>query len=162
SPSDGFYRDELVKIGVTVIVDELLLTRHETVGEFARNFDLAVVNTIVGWPFVLQNMSQLDCYWYLHESDAIVDYARGNPNFVKALQSCKAVWVNGLKAKTLTEQLRPDIAVIEYGIRPLLQQQAGDRSATTKIGVFGSYEPRKGQDLAVAAFQQLSDSLREN
>jgi glycosyltransferase involved in cell wall biosynthesis len=165
SPADGFYRDELRKIGAIVIVDELLLTEHPTVYDFARNFDFAIVNTIVAWPFIRQNTSQLDCYWYLHESDSILSYANDLPHFRKAIQDTKAVWVNGKRAKALTESLRPDIAVIECGIVPPLSSVNGrklsawDKRFRAKIGVFGSYESRKGQDLAVAAINQLPPSL---
>lgn len=167
SPSEGYYRDELRGIGATVIVDELLLCGHPTVYEFARNFDFAIVNTVVCWPFILQNAAQLDCYWYLHESGAIADYAKDIPKFCDALHKTKAVWVNGVRAKNLSKNLRPDMAVVEPGIAPTLSPPMegddgkGGRRHRMKIGVFGSYEPRKGQDLAVAAIQRLPESLAE-
>jgi glycosyltransferase involved in cell wall biosynthesis len=145
----------------------LVLTAHATVSDFARNFDLAIVNTIVCWPFILQNAPQLDCYWYLHESEAILDYAVNNSKFRKAIHDSKAVWVNGILAKELLENLRSDLAVIEPGITPPLPSKTHggesrpDKNRRTKIGVFGSYEPRKGQDLAVAAIQRLPESLRK-
>jgi GT2 family glycosyltransferase len=167
SPKDGFYRDELRRIGAIVIIDELVLTTHATVSDFTRNFDIAIIITFVCWPFILQNASQLDCYWYLLEADAILDCAKNNPKFLEALREARAVWVCGIGVKALTKNLRPDMPVIEPGIVPPLPSKT-DRGESltgkcrrTRIGVFGSYEPRKGQDLAVAAIQQLPESLRE-
>jgi glycosyltransferase involved in cell wall biosynthesis len=167
SPSDGFFREELQRIGATVIIDELILKAHPSVADFARNFDLAIANTVVSWPFVLQNAAQLDCYWYLHESHAIHGYANDVPRFLEALHGAKAIWVTGVYAKALSEDLRPDIAAMEYGIDPAVPQSGNGRSSPAnggnrvKIGVFGSYEPRKGQDLAVAAIKLLPPNVSE-
>jgi GT2 family glycosyltransferase len=168
SPEDGFYRSELQKIGAVVIVDALLRTSDARVRNFVRNFDFAIVNTVMCSSFILHNARNLDCYWYLHESVAIADHARENPGFQTAIRAAKAIWVNGERAAGMCRDLRPDIAIIEYGFAPplpielLLDRTQGRADARTKIGVFGSYEPRKGQDLAVAAVLQLPESLRAN
>ena len=51
APSDGPMRHLLTELGADVIVDELLLTQNASAHDFARDFDLAIVNTVVGWPF---------------------------------------------------------------------------------------------------------------
>jgi glycosyltransferase involved in cell wall biosynthesis len=159
SPSDGPYRERLRNAGVDVIVDELLLTQDHNFFDFARNFDKVICNTIVCWPAVAQLHDVVDVYWYVHENEQVHRLVKQIPELSSVLLGrvtfligsplpANALAVYGLKAR-----------FVEYGV----DDRTGWRPAHCEkvvIGVFGSYEPRKGQDLAVKGMLSVPQEFR--
>jgi GT2 family glycosyltransferase len=163
SPSDGPYRERLRNIGVDVIVDELLLRQDRNVFDLARNFDKVICNTIVCWPAVAQLHEAVDIYWYVHESELIRKFAEDIPEFVALLKKGIPIWADSRLASRFLSMYDAAHSVIEYGIE---DHRAGLRPAPRHyaekvvIGVFGTYERRKGQDLAVGGMLGLSHELQ--
>jgi glycosyltransferase involved in cell wall biosynthesis len=165
SPSDGCYRERLCHIGVNVVIDDLLLTQHHSVLDFARNFDKVICNTIVCWPAVAQVHQVVDTYWYVHESEAVRHFVQHVPRFAEVLDKGVPIWANSRLAARFVGM---------YGIEPrIIEPAVADRAdwhatmAKTEdekivIGIFGTYETRKGQDLAVDAMLSLPRELRKN
>jgi GT2 family glycosyltransferase/glycosyltransferase involved in cell wall biosynthesis/tetratricopeptide (TPR) repeat protein len=162
SPSDGPYRERLRNIGVDVIVDQLLLNQDHNVFDFARNFDKVICNTIVCWPVVAQLHKVVDVYWYVHESEIIHRHIRDAPEVLALLRSGVTL---------LVPSARPANALAEYGLKAQLIEYGVDNpdgwrwasrndGERVVIGVFGSYESRKGQDLAVKGMLSLAPALR--
>jgi GT2 family glycosyltransferase len=164
SPSDGPYRERLRKIGVDVIVDEVLLKQDRNVFDLARNFDKVICNTIVCWPVVAQLHEAVDICWYVHESALIRDFAENIPGFTALLQhSGISIWADSRLASRFLSMYDVAHCVIEYGIEDRrVGCCPGPRHDADRvvIGVFGSYEHRKGQDLAVSGMMSLSRDLR--
>ncbi|WP_341961938.1 glycosyltransferase [Pseudomonas sp. RC10] len=163
SPSDGPIREALNELGVTVIVDELLLSQHPSVFDFARNFDAIICNTVVTYPVVLQMSSTVDTYWYIHETSLFTDMARSDGNFLNALKMPKQIWAGSKLAAGPVKSYNSETLVFEYGF-PALTLCEGESlpiKTTDKLVVrtFGSYEPRKGQDLLIHAIARLPDAL---
>lgn len=168
SPEDGPMRNELQKIGVLVIVDSLLLTAHSSVKDFARNFDLIIANTAVAWPIVQQLSPHVDVYWYIHETGLIAELATlHTKSFTEALSGAKMIIAGSRRAASALKDYRTDVVVLEYGldsqIRDLdsLASTSCNPSRKLVISVFGSYEPRKGQDLFIAAVSDLPSDFKE-
>lgn len=164
SPTDGPIRGALQELGVPVIVDELLLTQHPSVFDLARNFDEIICNTVVTYPAVIQLADTVNTYWYIHETSLFTDYAANRPDFVSALSKAKQLWAGSKLAATPIRAYNPGIQVLEYGL-PGLESDTRETPATKAnekliIRTFGSYEPRKGQDLMVLAVKHLPESLR--
>jgi GT2 family glycosyltransferase len=163
SPEDGPYRERLRDIGIDVIIDELLLDQDRSVFDFARNFDKVVCNTIVCWPAVAQLRDVVEVYWYVHESNLIRDFVEKIPEFAPLLKSEVAVWADSRLAARSLLGYGVEARVIEYGIAD--QSACGsvsrDNAGNFVAGVFGSYEPRKGQDLAVEGVLSLPQKLRD-
>ena len=162
SPSDGPYRERLCNIGIDVIVDEVLLNQDPNILDFARNFDKVICNTIVCWPLIAQLHEVVDTYWYVHESVAILDFAENVPGFAAVLKKGVSIWANSrLTARFLT---KCDVAsrIIECGVDDWVSTRSMPKADAEKvvIGVFGSYEHRKGQDLAVKGMLSLPQELR--
>ena len=155
APSDGAMRAEFEAIGVTVIVDELLLTQHESVLHFAKDFDLVIANTIVTWPIVRLLKDVVPVAWYIHEIDLVQHLAAKEPGVVAALGEASTVWAGSELAACGIRRHRSDVSVFEYGLEPLHRQQALSVQPIVRASVFGSYEPRKGQDLLAEAFSRL-------
>jgi glycosyltransferase involved in cell wall biosynthesis len=173
SPSDGPYRERLRNIGVDVIVlapgekrewwtPEFLLNQGREVLDLARGCDKVICNTIECWPIVAQLHNIVPTYWFVHESKDIHEKVTKLPEFLPSLRSdvtllapsllpANALAVYGLKAR-----------IIGLGVDDRLAsniQRSRDRKVV--IGVFGSYEPRKGQDLAVAGMMSVPRQLRD-
>ncbi len=162
SPTDGVFRSQLNDIGVPVIVDELLLLQHPSVEKFAKNFDVVIANTVVTWPAVKQLSHVTDVYWYIHEISLLEHLLNIQPDIKGAFDVAKSVWVGSDHAAVLVKRLRHDAEVIKYGVQPHRDDPIPPAKARFPLNVslMGSYEPRKGQDLAVAAFGMLSPEHR--
>lgn len=162
SPEDGPMRRAFQQLGITVIVDALVLRQHPSVLDFARNFDAVIANTAVSFPLVEQVAPVTDVYWYIHETSLVAQLSREHSGFDAAMKSAKAVWAGSQRAAEPLTALRPDVRVIEYGLDPLALPRASNGAGDDPvvISVFGSYEPRKGQDLMVEAIRLLKPERR--
>jgi GT2 family glycosyltransferase len=162
SPLDGPYRQYLLTIGVDVIIDERLLKRDPWLLEFAANFDKVICNTIVCWPAVIQLGNSVSVYWYVHESELINHFIDNFPQFSDALRAARSIWANSRQAaKALAAHHAPS-KILEVGTDDWSRLKAVGNNSQGKvvIGVIGSYEPRKGQDLAIAGMLQVPAHLR--
>lgn len=162
APEDGPMRKAFRELGVTVIVDAVLFRQHPWTHDFARNFDLVIANTAVCYPLVEQLVDAVDVYWYIHETSLTAELAN-RPGFRAALAGAKAVWAGSARTLQAAGALRQDIKVIEYGLDPLVPASGtadGTKGEPCVISVFGSYEPRKGQDLMVRAIRLLPARYR--
>ncbi|RAQ03259.1 hypothetical protein DPR02_29750 [Burkholderia cepacia] len=162
SPTDGVFRQQLNELGVPVIIDELLLRQHPSVERFARNFDLVIANTVVTWPAIKQLSSVVDTYWYIHEISLLDHLLNIQPDITEAFSVAKGIWVGSDHAAVLVKRLRADAEVIKYGVKPHNDKPLPPTKGRFPLNVslMGSYEPRKGQDLAVAAFDLLPPEYR--
>jgi GT2 family glycosyltransferase/SAM-dependent methyltransferase len=162
SPSDGPYRERLRNIGIDVVVDEVLLERNRDVFDLARNFDKVICNTIVCWPAVAQLREVVDVYWYMHESEEIRHLAESIPEFAALLKKGIPTWADSLLAARFLAMYDVEHCIIEYGIDDRAGLRPTPRSDAEKvvIGVFGSYERRKGQDLAVEGMLRVPQKLQ--
>ncbi|MDD1005304.1 glycosyltransferase [Pseudomonas sp. TNT2022 ID642] len=159
SPTDGSIRKDLQDLGVTVVVDELLLTQHASVFDFARNFDALICNTVMTYPVVNQLSDVVDVYWYIHEISLLAQLAASDPDFVRALKKPKKIWAGSKLAAIPVMKHNQSVQVLEYGFPSLLPPLSDikEKSSREKLVVrtFGSYEPRKGQDLLALAIAAL-------
>lgn len=159
APQDGPYRQRFVQIGADVIVDPLTLSGHEAVMNLARNFDVAICNTIVCWPLPKQLASYLPVYLYCHETEYIRELRHRIPEFGEGLAAATAVWAAGpLSAAKIKEYCNLNAVSIpacgeEFPELPIDSDQEWPDEVV--IGLVGSYESRKGQDLAVTGFNML-------
>jgi lipopolysaccharide biosynthesis protein/tetratricopeptide (TPR) repeat protein len=164
APSDGPYRERLGDIGIEVITDEMLLDQNHDIVDLARNFDKVVCNTIECWPIVAQLRDVVPVYWYIHESDVLHQRVKDFPALLPVLRGGGVTVLapsprtaNALAVYGVTAQ------IVEYGIDDPAEWHRASSADIGKvaIGVFGSYEPRKGQDLAVAGMLCVPGELRD-
>jgi GT2 family glycosyltransferase/glycosyltransferase involved in cell wall biosynthesis len=165
SPTDGCLRHELAAAGITVLVEPLLLAQHDSLRDFARNFDRVIANTVVSWPAVLQLSRVADVYWYIHESQLIADEFDYRPDFVQALHEARQVWAISKRTQRYLQKRRADVALLETSVDAFPAAQRGDAAPgpagrALSFAVIGSYEPRKGQDVAIAAIGLLPEDIR--
>lgn len=172
SPSDGPLTAEFVGVGADVVVDSDALAPpgsdmpsnpgFDVRATLAAACDFALVNTVVGWPAVAALAQQCPCFWYLHEVSLLEEMLAAEPQVAATLARAHAVWAGSELSAGLARPHRGDVRIMPYGLQPI----AGERAAVgsgrpLRVGVFGSLELRKGQDLALAALHLLPAAERD-
>jgi glycosyltransferase involved in cell wall biosynthesis len=170
SPSNGPVRFELEQLGVPVIMDSRVLGGGESFAHVARNFDVVVCNTVVTWRAVATLGSDPDCFWYLHEVELLLHMVRSHPELAQVIRNTTSILAGSDRVRDTLKEYRSDVTVLEYGVeippRGLAAArraaQASASASRVVCGIFGSYEPRKGQDLMVKAVREMPEELRAN
>lgn len=159
APADGPLRDEIMMAGITVIIDESIRQNHFLFERFARNFDLAIVNT-VDLIDVLRQLSKIDILrtvWWLHEAQILLERQL-------LMQGVSWERVQTLCVSHYAEQFVPHTipsTVIHNGVPDL-----GDHdivpppSNTLTFIVAGTIEHRKGQDILIEAISLMPIEIR--
>lgn len=160
SPTDGPLREEMVQAGIVVIIDESIRHDHFLFERFARNFDLAVVNTI-DLADVVRRLSAipiLRTLWWFHEAQSLSHQLRELPGVhwerVRAL--CVSEYAKGFVPQGI------DVDVLYNGIpdepvEPIIRDSTGPLTFVLS----GTIEPRKGQDILVEAVALLPLHVRQ-
>ena len=156
----GVMLDRLTAAGACVIVDSALFDAGDALLDLGRGFDLVLANTAVTWPAVARLAPVVDVRWYFHEVAQIDRLADEQPGFAAALHAPRELWAGSALAAEALARHGADATVVPYGVddRGLL---APPPSGPTRVGVFGTFERRKGQDLALRAWSRLPPELRE-
>ena len=158
SPVDGVYRKRLEAEGITVVIDELILTGHDSSMVLARSFDMVIANTIVCWPAVGVLSSTTPTYLYAHETELVHHFANIFPGFVESVKRATEVWCGSeLSAKAMATIGVPS-QILEYGVDDA-REAAIARPIT--IALFGSFEARKAQDLAIMGMGRVREDVRD-
>ena len=156
---DGAMRARLTEAGAHVIVDARLFEIEDWVRDFGRNFDLVIANTAISWPAVRQLAPFTDVRWYFHEVDLVKRLSREQPLFAETLPMARELWAGSRLSQEVLAELGAEARVLSYGVDDAgLQPPTGN--PRVRIGVFGTFEERKGQDLALAAWKLLPPELQ--
>lgn len=157
SPSDGVYRRMLQNRGINVIVDELILEAHDASLNLARNFDVVIGNTILCWRAIGALASATDVYLYAHETELVRHFFNIYPGFRDALSKAKSIWCGSSLPRDAMSALGLDAHILEYGVD---DAAAAPFVKPLVIAMFGTFEPRKGQDLAVLGMAGVPKEVR--
>jgi O-antigen biosynthesis protein len=162
SPEDGRFRQRFIDLGADVIVDPLALSGHDAIIDLAKNFDVAICNTIVCWQVPKQLISYLPVYLYVMETELIRHFRDSIPGFCEGLASATAIWALGpYSAEKIREYCGLAPLSIESGVEELPASHGDeDYPGEVVVALVGTYEPRKGQDLAVLGFKRLPLALQ--
>lgn len=159
SRRDGPMRRLVQEAGAPVIVDARLFDADDWVRDFGRNFDLVIANTAVSWMAVRQLAPLTDVRWYFHEVDLVTRLAREQPLFTPTLALARELWAGGGLSQAVLAELGAASRIVSYGVDDAgLQPPTGN--ARIRVGVFATYEERKGQDLALEAWRRLPPELQ--
>lgn len=155
---DGPVRSRLCEMGITVIIDALVLQQHASFIRFARNFDLVICNTIVTWPVLQQLQGITKTLWWLHEGKATESFIN-NPAVTELIATTRTISVSDYAYRYI-KAFHPQSIKIRNGcpdIALTIPAMKRDKSPGDKIvfSLIGSIEHRKGQDILVEALQYL-------
>lgn len=160
APEDGPMRAEFQRAGIAVIIDASLRDNHFLFERFARNFDLALVNTSVlqGVAAQLSAIPILRTVWWAHESELLASTLKDLPAI--AWEHVRLICVSDYARGFLPPGMTADL--LRYGIPDAApaSARAPAPGAPLTFVVSGTIEPRKGQDLLVEAVALLPPAIR--
>lgn len=159
SRRNGSMRPLVQEAGAPVIVDARLFDADEWVRDFGRNFDLVIANTAVSWMAVRQLAPLTDVRWYFHEVDLVTRLAREQPLFAPTLGLARELWAGSRLSREVLADLGADSRIVSYGVDDA-GMQPPTHNPRVRVGVFATYEKRKGQDLALQAWRHLPPELQ--
>lgn len=163
APYDGELRDSLVEAGLSVLIDaNAEPSRRATVKALARSASVVVCNTVATRWAVEAVASTRPCLWYLHEVSLIIERLQQGDGLGRAFTLPHTLWAGSEASAGIVRPYRPDIGVTPYGLAPLADGTpwpTGDVTRPLRLVVFGSYEPRKGQDLLCEAVRLLPQDV---
>jgi GT2 family glycosyltransferase len=160
APEDGPLREEMERAGLVVIIDESIRYNHFLFERFARNFDLAIVNTIVMFGVVkqLSAIPILRTVWWLHEGQMLSDY-------LEKLEAIEWERVRLLCVSAYAKAFLPPRIEAEVLHNGVPDEAAGVERRPSGVAmtflVAGTIEPRKGQDLFIDAIAALPPEIRK-
>jgi O-antigen biosynthesis protein len=161
APEDGPLRQEITEAGIATILDASLGQGHFLFERFARNFDLAVVNTIALSAVVrqLSAIENLRTVWWLHEAQSLATDLRS----IDDVQWARVqVLCNGAYARHFVPD-GIDAEILHYGIPDDASREGEARASRPMTFLLsGTIEPRKGQDILVDAIALLPEHVRRD
>jgi len=165
SPEDGPFRSRFNEVGADTIVDPLALDGHEAVIHLAKNFDVAICNTILSWRLPKYLAPYMPVYLYALETEYIRHMRDTVPGFLEGLSAATAIWAAGpYIVSKVSEYCGLEAQNVESCVEELPDLEndnvSEDCPETVLIALIGTYESRKGQDLAVDAFARLPSQLQ--
>jgi glycosyltransferase involved in cell wall biosynthesis len=153
------------ELGVTVIIDPLILQQHHSFEKFSINFDYILCNTVVNWPIVRQMQHKVKTIWWLQEAK-VIDHFLNEPEFVPTLSSAKhIIGVSNYSLDMVRKYNRHFTKIYNacYDFyQPLHQGNERDKRASNDPVVFaivGSIESRKGHDVLFHALSFLDKEI---
>jgi GT2 family glycosyltransferase len=92
APEDGLLRAEYEEAGIPLIIDPLILSGHESFGEFAANFDCVLANTVRSAVAVrAAHAIEVPAIWWVHDSDGSEAVLLENTELRSAIDLADAV-----------------------------------------------------------------------
>lgn len=159
SPRDGPMGDVLRRSGAAVIVDPWEPVRSTLLQRLAQRATVAVCNTIDTAAAALVVAPHTPTLLYVHEV-SLLKQRIDEPVVRAAVTAVEMVWAGSPMCQSLLLPVRPNAIVVPYGLEPLADGPEHVSFGIFKVGVFGSVEARKGQDLAIAGYAALSAADR--
>lgn len=160
SQSDGPLRRDFEELGFEVIIDVRPQRKNRYLRDLAQQAEIAVANTVICAPIVAAWAPLVPTCWYLHELSVMENLLRAGA-IDEPLANAARIWVGSELCAKIVRKNRRDVIVMPYGVDPL-EGSTIKTSGSLEIAVFGSIEPRKGQDLALAGLKLLPSADREN
>jgi glycosyltransferase involved in cell wall biosynthesis len=159
SPVRGPFAARLRAIGVRVLVDGAVEAAPAWLLKLADRARWVLCNTVATAGVAAALAPRRPTLWYLHEV-SLLEARLARAEVRAAIDAVALLWAGSALCADKLHGLRPEVAVVPYGVAPLGDPPAAAPSGPLRIGVFGSIERRKGQDLAVAAMASLSAEER--
>jgi len=162
APADGPLRQAFRCEGIPVILDAALRDGHVLFERFARNFDLAIINTVVVATLARQlaALPDLRCLWWLHEPEMLRDLAK-IPDGV-AWSRLRLLCVSDYARSFLPAPRSAEVLRCGIPDSPLARGARPHAAGPLTFVCSGSIEPNKGQDLLVEAVALLPPGIRRD
>ncbi len=164
APGEGVLRDQFVALGASVVIAGNILDPTSAILRLLAELgDVAICNTVVTAGAVRGLGSVIPTFWYLHEVTLLADMLALDNDLAAIFAVPHEIWSGSELTAELVRPFRADVEVVPYGLTPLVEDVVAiEPTGPARIGIFGSLEGRKGQDLAVEAVNLLAPSVRDS
>lgn len=159
--ADGPMRAEFEAAGAAVLIDARPRASARYLARLARRAEIAIANTVASAPLVVAWARVVPTIWYLHEVSTLAQLAASGRIDVP-LANAADIWAGSELSAAAIRHRRPDVAIMPYGVEPVAAPDRRGDGEVLEIGVFGSIERRKGQDLALEGLRRLSPEERKS
>lgn len=159
SPAGGPFAARLRAIGARVLIDPSVNVAPAWLLTLAARARWVICNTVDTAGVAAALAPRRRTLWYLHEV-SLLETRLARPEVRAAIQQVALLWAGSSLCADKLRALRPSVTIVPYGVAPLGDPPASAPTFPLRIGIFGSIERRKGQDLAVAAMALLSADER--
>ncbi len=166
---DGPIRKEFTEKGITVIIDESIHSNNFLFEKFARNFDLILANTILGFKIINQLQKyKIPTLWWIHEGSFVYDIINSHHELelASALKNTNNFYAAFPEycIKLLREH-NSDIKghSLKYGIpdTKIINVEKPVNRGKIVFTIIGTVELRKGHDILSKAIKNLEKEIRE-
>jgi glycosyltransferase involved in cell wall biosynthesis len=169
-PEDGPLRKVFLAAGINAQVIPNSLFDPNILSRLLLSCDLLLANTVQGFVAVhAARRFQKPSLWYVHEGQVGVQFAKLSPLIPAAFSVADCVGYAGAFQQSLYAPWRGDkrTEVLRYGVEcrgsngdgspPLPPHSPPAEETPLQVLLLGSFEFRKGQDVALGAFRLLRD-----
>lgn len=167
SPKGGPIREEFEQEGFLTIVDPLLFgdQKHSSeAGDFVANFEKVIVTSLASFSFIHYfGYASKHLTWWIHETDIGYPWVANKGGDLPLLfAACESIWLGSpLCFPPALQYASPDkLHLLLYGCSDTAMPHRPHKSGKVVFSVVGSVEQRKGQDVFLAAIEQLPEELR--
>lgn len=161
SPSDGPFAARFRAIGVKVLIHSSLNSSPAWLTRLADHVRWIICNTVDTAGVVDAVARRTPTLWYLHEVSLLEDRV-DRIEFRRAIEAASVLWAGSELCANKLRALRQDVMIVPYGVLPIGSPPKHAPALPLHVGIFGSIERRKGQDLAVEAITLLTQDERES
>ena len=167
APADGPVREKYEAAGIPLIIDPLIMNRHESFVELARDFDCVLANTIQSEPAVQSAFAaRVPVIWWVHETQVGEHFLRADGKLRSALALADVVLAPSERTANVYRPFT-DLSVRRfcYGIPDVgasVAVSGNGQPRAFRFLVLGSIEPRKGQDVFLEAVSSLPREMLES
>lgn len=169
SPTEGPLIDDILKDGITVIVDGRMSIYNWHFKKIVEKFDAIIVNTLVLYGIIDQfkNLNK-PVFWWLHEGYFAYRIFKNSNTISKNISENINIYAVGIYAQRHWENFRPskESKVLLYGIPDKfnndLRMKPELEIKNNKIifSIVGTIDKRKGQDIFVKAISLIPKEYR--
>jgi glycosyltransferase involved in cell wall biosynthesis len=168
SPHDGPIREELEQEGFPTVVDPLLFGCQQyssAACNFVASFERVIVTSLGSFSFIhyFKNSAK-HLTWWIHETDVGFNaVASMTPDLPLLFDACESIWLGSPLCFPLALQYasQDKLHLLLYGCNDTALPDRPHKSGKIVFSIAGSIEPRKGQDIFLAAIKRLPNELRD-
>jgi GT2 family glycosyltransferase/SAM-dependent methyltransferase len=159
---DGPLKSMYNELGVTVILDPLILANHQSFEKFAINFDYIICNTVVNWPIVRQMQDKVKTVWWLQEAK-VIDHFINEKEFIPTLSSAYNIVGVSDYSLGMIRKYNSNYRKIYNACYDFYEPAKHDKDLTARINftIVGSIESRKGHDVLFKALGFIEEEILE-
>ncbi len=165
APEDGPLRAKFEAEGIPLIVDPLVEAEHESFAAFARHFDCVVANTIRTSAVVRSLKDEnVPVVWWLHEPGSVGEhYLREESKLRAAMPIADLLLAPSEQTAAVYRPFTESPVKCLRNAIPDIGEKISNAAGSSPLRflLLASVEPRKGQDIFVAALAQLPKEIQK-